>query len=206
MASCSKCEYVNRPEAKRCGGCGAVMMEAGVGRAPQALQGGGPVRPTVHEGGAGGGAVPPTRLERGAQMGGAADPTRVEGHPGAGRYQQGAPNHTVFSEEAVRPIAGWLVVLRSLSLPLYKEIPIYMGANNLGRDAALGPHCVDDPNVSTQQALVQAEEGGVLLMNTSTTNPTQINRQPIRHAALNKGDEVRMGRTTMVFVPMPQGG
>jgi len=137
-------------------------------------------------------------------MGGAADPTRVEGHPAAGRHQHGAPAHTILHEEAVRPLAGWLVVLRSRSVPLYKEIPIFVGANNLGRNAALGVHCVDDPNVSNQQALVQAEAGAVLLMNTSTTNPTQVNRQPVRHAQLNKGDEVRMGRTTLVFVPMPQ--
>jgi hypothetical protein len=137
-------------------------------------------------------------------MGGAADPTRVEAPPAPGRFAGASPQQTVFHEEAVRPLAGWLVVLRSRSMPLYKEIPIFFGANNLGRNPALGPHHVEDPNVSAQQAVIHAEEGVVAVMNTSTTNPTQVNRQPVRHVALQKGDELRLGRTTLVFVPMPQ--
>jgi pSer/pThr/pTyr-binding forkhead associated (FHA) protein len=111
----------------------------------------------------------------------------------------------MYHEDTVQPLAGWFVVLRSRSMQPYRDIPIFVGRNKIGRDPNLGPHCVPEPNASAEHAMVIAEDGQVEIMDLGSANGTIVNNKPVpRSAVLSDGDMVRIGKTTMVFVPMPQ--
>ena len=217
MASCSKCGYENRPKAKRCGQCGSPIMSAGLGygESPgKGAPGGGNMLPTIPESGGGGG-LPPTIQESAGQlpqpgfqpgearMGGAAstvqeDPAHLPGPRGA------VGPRTQLHEEVSKPIAGWLVVLRSRTMRPYHDIPLFKGRNMLGRSPSRGPHYIEDSNASTEHALAIANDDGVDLTDLGSSNGTVVNNQRIRTHTLQKGDMVKVGKTTMVFVPMPR--
>ena len=215
MATCPKCGFNNAPNAKFCGSCGAPSMAAGVGYqdAPRPVQVGSPapqggMLPTVPEVG-GGAPMQPMGIGHGdARVGGAAStvqedyPGGVPPRPGMGPLQGGAPK-TQLHEEAAKPIAGWLVVLRSRSMRPYQDIPIFVGRNMLGRNPGLGPHYVEDGNASAEHAMVLTNDAGVEIMDLGSGNGTTVNNQKIRSCALNKGDMVRIGKTVMVFVSFP---
>ena len=127
-------------------------------------------------------------------------------HPGGAAPGRGpAPGRgTVLSSEVSRDIAGWLVVLRSRLMSPYTEIPIFSGRNVLGR--ANTPDLrqrVSDDGVSEQHSLVVAEPGRVQITDMGSSNGTWVNSQRTPGAVLNKGDQVRLGKTTFVFIPMP---
>jgi len=178
------------------GGGGAVPptqpeMHVGGGVPPTVAEGfGGPIPPTEPEGYAG--QAPPTEYEDAGGGGGGG---------GMAGFQTG-PN-TVLAEEESKPLSGWLVVLRSRSMPLYKEVPIFKGANTLGKSPHLGVHMIADTNVSGQHAVIVGENGVAQITDLGSTNGTMVNRQQVRSAALTKGTEVKLGKTTFVFVPLP---
>jgi hypothetical protein len=202
---CSSCAWDNRDGAKRCSGCGSPLMEAGTGyqspaAAGNAAPGGkGNNLPTVAE-------VLPQSLGRGNFL-----PTVPEGSAGhmhhgvAGAGLSPAPARgTVLSSEVSRDIAGWLVVLRSRLMSPYTEIPIFSGRNVLGR--ANTPDLrqrVSDDGVSEQHSLIVAEPGRVQITDMGSSNGTWVNSQRTPGAVLKKGDQVRLGKTTFVFIPMP---
>lgn len=182
-------------------------MASGVGLSGGAIPpigappGGGNFKPTVPEIGgaaAGGGGAP--------QIGGAASTVHEDqqaGIPQAGGLGGGA--RTMFHEEVGRPLAGWLVVLRSREMAPYQEIPIFSGKNKLGRDPSYGNQCISDANASSEHAMIMAEEGKVELMDLGSGNGTKLNNQLVpRTADISPGDMIRIGKTTMVFVEMPQ--
>lgn len=206
---CTKCRAPNRDGAKFCVGCGEPIMSAGVSYGAQSPA---PAPPA-----GGGGNYNPTELQTagsgpgGFQMGGAA-PTALETvHSRAGGAQgpPGAAGGTIIAEDDVRPLAGWLVVLRSNDVPVYRDVPIFMGQNRLGRDAGLGQQSIPDRLVSRDHAIAVAMDGPggrqVQLSNLSDKNGTLVNRAKIQTTVLNGGDMVRMGKTTMVYVPYPEG-
>ena len=214
---CPSCGQDNGPNKKFCRGCGTPLMSAGVGYGSQGQQAGGGAPPR--------GNWDPTQVETTgpvshrpaqAQFGGAADPTQFEQPPHGGGFgpQPGArqpasnrPGNTILQEEAAKPLAGWLVVLRSRSLSPYLDVPVFMGQNRIGRSPAHGPQCVADQQVSQDQAIIVAQDGPegrlVQLTNLSTTNATQVNKRKVQSVSLGDGDLVKMGTTTMVFVPYP---
>lgn len=211
---CPSCGQDNGPNKKFCRGCGNPLMAAGVGYG----SGGGGSEPARR------GNWDPTQLETTgapsqrpaqAQFGGAAERTQLEGAPGGGFAPQGLgrqpasnrPGGTMLQEEAARPLAGWLVVLRSRSVSPYVDVPVYMGQNRIGRTPAHGAQCIQDQQVSSDQAIIVAQDGPdgrlVQLTNVSTTNATLVNKRKVQSVALADGDTVKMGTTTMVFVPYP---
>lgn len=200
MPRCSDCGFNNRETAKRCAGCGAPLMSAGVGRSdPTPVRAAAPPPPTVPEAVNVPSPVAPTRHESVQPL----PATRLEGHAGAGQYQGGAQGRTVLQEEAVRPLSGFLVVLRSASMPQYQEVPIFLGANTLGRNPALGVHCIQDENVSTQHAVVVGERGRAEITDLGSSNGTIVNEKKVRTTFLQKGDMVKLGRSRFVFIPVP---
>jgi hypothetical protein len=229
MATCTSCGFQNHQDARLCAGCGAPIMSASVGRQPAAPSAGGvpPTRmesafsaptpgmaggvpPTRLEGGAAG--IPPTRMEGGAAgippttlEGGAAGvaPTRLEGQPGFGGPSSGGAPRTMLQEEQAKPISGWLVALRSRTVSLYSDIPIFMGANTVGRSPQLGQHYVADPGASSQHAVIVGGRGMADITDLGSANGTMVNRKPIRTHSLAPGDEVRLGKTSYVWVPLP---
>lgn len=216
MAQCDKCGSENRPNARFCGQCRAPLVE-GVGyaagghggQAPQAPPAPpkGNLNPTIPEGAwpAGGGAV------GGARVGGAAGETTLE--PGQGQGGYGAPHSplapppaqspggTVYSEAVQRDMAGWLVVLHSRAVAPYMDVPLYTGQNKLGRTQLM------DPEASGDHLIIAAElePAGVVatLIDQGSRNGTNVNRQRVRTHELQKGDEIRIGKTTFVYVPRP---
>ena len=196
MATCSSCSYDNRSGAKRCGGCGSPLMDAGVGSANPVVapqQPAGNLNPTISEDE--GPAAPPA----GIRSGGAVASTIFEGGAGGPASSRKGPNRTVIEEEEARPLAGWLVVLRSRAdIAPYTEIPLYMGKNVLGRLNVLGP----DKNISEEHALVIGSDENAQLTDMGSSNGTSVNNEQVDSHTLARGDMVRMGKTTMVFVPM----
>ena len=210
------CGHMNSPEAKVCGRCGEVLMGAGVGYNDRAPAMGAAVPPTRPESpGVGGvpptqqefggeGAVPPTNVENpdglNIQMGGAAEAGPIPGMPQGPR---GGVGRTILQEETYKPLAGWLVVVRSKQVAPYTEIPIYKGNNTIGRNPALGNHCLNDEKVSTQHLLLIASSAGVDLTDLGSSNGTVVNNQQVRTHHLERGDRVRLGLTTAIFIPLP---
>jgi hypothetical protein len=141
-------------------------------------------------------------------MGGAASapPTQYEGDgPGPAIASSGrAAPRTVLHEEATRPLAGWFVVLRSTNVPAYKEIPVFQGRNVIGRSPALGVQSLPDAKASSEHCRILANEHGVEIMDLDSANGTKVNNQRVRNVQLQKGDMVRLGSTTMVYVPLPE--
>lgn len=202
MITC-RCGRENRPTAKVCSQCGSPLMAAGVGHgAGNGVSMGGaavgygpgnmlPTVPGTNAGGSYGGGrqpAPPTVNEDAAT-----GPMPV--------YRPPAGARTVMHEEASRPIAGWLVVLRG-QMPAYHDVPIYEGRNQIGRNPSLGAQTLHDANASDAHAIIQADASGVVLHDTSR-NGTSVNNQRVQSVQLKKGDHVGMGKTTFVFVPFP---
>lgn len=191
MANCT-CGFQNRPGASFCRGCGARLGGGGGG-------GGAP---------SGGGGAPATELQGDGgrlgpvHVGGAvAQPTRPRAPGQWSPAQPGrATPRTIIEEEAVKPLAGWLVVLRSHEVPAYHDVPIFVGKNEIGRNP--GPQQIADGRASGQHAILIARNGEVVLTDLST-NGTLINNQQITTQALRHGDRVRIGGTTLVFVAYP---
>ena len=199
MTSCPNCQHANAPTARFCGNCRHELKGTVVQDAPQ-----GAMNPTLFE--EGGADMAPIRgFQPGDfKRGGAADATVQEGHPGAGQYQHGAAGHTMLHEDACEPIAGWLVVLRSRSMPLYKDIPIFHGTNTLGKNPGRVEHVIDDSVASRTHCMLVGSEQGVDLTDLNSSNGTFVNNKQVRMQSLAKGDMVKIGKTTMVFVPVPQ--
>jgi len=184
------------PVLRAAGGVPPTRMEL-AGSAPVRPMGGA-LPPTRMEGGAAG--VPPTRMEGGAA---ALPPTRMEGQQAPGGRPNGGAPRTMLQEDTAKPVSGWLVALRSRSVPLYSDIPVFMGANTVGRSPQLGKHYVADPGASSQHAVIVGGHGVADITDLGSANGTMVNRKPIRTHALSKGDEVRFGKTSYVWIPMP---
>jgi len=137
-----------------------------------------------------------------AQVGGAAR-TVQEGLGQAPRRGPAIRPKTEMEGDVEKPLAGWLVVLRSNDMPAYQDVPIFRGRNMLGRDSRHGPHCIGDGKVSGEHALILADEDGVQLTDLGSSNGTVVNNKKVKSHVLKHGDMVKLGKTTLVFVPMP---
>lgn len=221
MLVCPKCNHQNRPTAKFCSGCRTPLV-AGVGYSgpagPSAPAGppAGNMNPTIPEGawtpGAGQAPANPGPAGLGARVGGAAAETTLEqggggggGPPWAGGGQPWAPNMapggTVYSEEVARDVAGWLVAIRSRTVPRYTDIPIHNGQNKLGRAQLLDPEASSDQMILAAQ--ITAEGANVTIIDQGSRNGTFINQKRVQTQLLQKDDMIRVGKTTFVFIPRP---
>ena len=194
MARCPKCNHDNPATAQFCGNCRNSL--SGYSDGPK-------LAPTQYEE-AGAGMAPIQAFRPGDfKPGGAAASTVQQGHPGAGQYQHGAPGRTILHEEAYQPVSGWLVVLRSRSMPLYRDIPIFHGPNTLGKAPEKSEHMISDDLASRKHTLLVGSDTGVDLTDLGSSNGTYVNNQQVKTHTLQKGDMVKIGKTTMVYVPLP---
>jgi hypothetical protein len=193
MHNCNKCGADNPPGSKFCGGCGSPIMSAGVSLAPGGAAGGGvrPAEPTRLEAPGPGGGASPTVHE-----GGPAAPTAYEG----GRGPLGA---TVYVEDDSRRLAGFLVVLRGRTDKPYTDFPLYEGKNPIGHSAARPQISLEDQKVSREHATVMVQHGQCTVIDVGSSNGTFVNDKKVLHEELKHGDKVRLGGTTLVFVPIP---
>lgn len=213
MTMCSGCGHQNSQTAKMCGQCGTPLMSAGVGyggpESPPPFPGGGNVLPTIPEGMPGGaaaglgnirvGGAEPTIME--GPAGGA--PAFGAGPQGQGRFPGAGGPKTQMAEEVSKPVAGWLVVMRSRALSPYQDIPIYKGRNLLGRAAPEPVQSIADSNASNQHALILSENGSTTITDLGSANGTIVNNERVQAKPLEKGDRIKIGKTTFVFVPVP---
>lgn len=219
MAVCTRCGTENPPGAKFCKNCREPQMAAGVGGglppvapfvAVPAIPGGGYVAaaPTVPAPGLGHVPAAPTRPDGPAfpglpAPGFHAAPTQVEG--GFGRAAAG---QTVLEEEETRKVLGFLVVMKGPGAPPYADFPIHDGRNVIGRPGPEVGIALADPEVSTQHAAIVCNGGAFTLMDLASSNGTYVDgrRERIVHSPLVHGTRVKVGRTTLVFVPVPGVG
>ena len=225
MSACPKCNKDNPSTAKFCGKCGHVFMSGGVkypgagGASPDPTympsgpsgdsgktympRGGGNMQATEL-----GNSVPGAAGASGLQIGGAATVQETNSSitpaaPFVGGGGGGGPR-TQLAEEESKPLAGWLVVLRSRAMAPYTDIPVYEGRNIIGRDPSRGPHYFQDPNASEEHLLLVAKNGSVRATDLGSSNGTLVNNELIDAAVLKRGDMVRIGKTTLVFIPLPE--
>ena len=110
---------------------------------------------------------------------------------------------TVLQEDVSKPIGGWFVVLRSREVPPYREIPLFEGNNMIGRLPDLGPQCLTDSLASEQHARIVVDKASCTLIDMGSKNGVTVNNQKIATHRLKRGDRVKIGKTTMVFIPLP---
>ena len=160
-----------RPSPQAGGGLGNVQVGGAAATVPRAP-------------GAPGHGAPPTAFQGGGQaMGG-----------------RGQSPRTRVADEALKPVAGWLVVLRSRHVQPYVDLALHEGRNEIGRDP--GPLQLNDPRASGRHAMAVARDGEVVLTDLSQ-NGTAVNNQMIQSHPLQAGDMVKIGGTTLVYVPFP---
>ncbi len=157
---------------------------------------------------------PPRGAGGGAQeaAGGMSPPSApMQGRPGPfppGVAGLGGGLRTQLHDEAShRPLAGWLVVLRSPFLPPYHDVPVFLGRNLVGRSVPEPRHSIADPSVSEQHAALvatqQVDGVTVKVVDLASANGTRVNGRRVDNAVLSRGDRLRVGKTTFVFVPVP---
>ena len=210
MARCTTCGVENKGGAKFCRSCGGAIgggtrfcpnghvLEAHMTECPYCPRPGGfvggpsgPAPPTIPEGHPSPSA--PT------QRGGTVDKTRPPRWV-AGKQGKKKANATVLYHEEDKPLAGWLVVLRSPSETIYKDFRLELGNNELGRggDSKI---VISDPGVSTRHALLICREDGFRLTDMGSGNGTFLNNVQIDSEPLKPGDILKLGKTQLVFVP-----
>ena len=106
----------------------------------------------------------------------------------------------VYHEED-KPLRGWLVVLKSRQEKIYQDFKLYEGNNSIGRGGSPAKLPINDDGISSEQAMLVCKEGSYRLMDLGSANGTWVNGERAEHVPLNAGDMVRIGKTTMVFVP-----
>jgi len=137
------------------------------------------------------------------QMGGAAVPSTDQAGWSGQQQAFDAGPRTVLQEDVSKPIGGWFVVLRSREVPPYREIPLFEGNNMIGRLPDLGPQCLTDSLASEQHARIVVDKASCTLIDMGSKNGVTVNNQKIATHRLKRGDRVKIGKTTMVFIPLP---
>jgi pSer/pThr/pTyr-binding forkhead associated (FHA) protein len=66
--------------------------------------------------------------------------------------------------------------------------------------------CLDDPRASRVHATVTLREGGAVLEDLGSANPTRVNEQPVSEWRLRSGDAIRVGRSVLLYLAGGAGG
>ncbi len=218
MARCT-CGVENVDSAKFCKACGQPIMAAGVAAPGGGFPGrGGPGQPFQQ------GWAPIDAPSPRAGQFGQVPPTRMEGHAAQGQrptaLEDGAlprdkgtvfdvggnvhraGNHTVVVGDETRHVVGFLVAVRGKGAPPYTDFPIFDGKNPIGS----GPGnqiVLRDERVSSQHATIVAQGGVCTLMDLGSSNGTVVNGKKILHEPLAHETQIRLGGTSLVFIPVP---
>ena len=214
MNTCPACGAPNKPGAKFCRGCGnGLSGSAG----PVASSGGGGQQVCanghVYEGAAcpycpkGGRPVAQATVPEGES-----NPPPPMAAAGSGPFsipkkktvvdgvQPRAPRRgTIVDEQVTHRLVGWLVVLVSAEEASYKDFRIKDGKNIIGRRGNPVDIAVNDNRISSQHAILVHKNGKYRVTDMGSANATWLNGQEIDSEALNDGDRIKMGRTTLVF-------
>lgn len=130
---------------------------------------------------------------------GSLDLVDAAGLPGA-RAKRKAPK----GDPGAPALRGWLVVLKSTALELFRDLRVRDGWNGFGRVGPGGdPRVQDvaDPLVSARHASLTVHEGVYVLEDAGSEHGTWVNDGRVQRAQIQAGDLVRLGGTTFVFVP-----
>ena len=94
---------------------------------------------------------------------------------------------------------GWLVTTRGKRVGLVYRLG---KDNTVGRDASQCDIVIDEDTISARHARVKLERGRFVLYDLASINGTLLNDQPTQRAILEDNDEIRVGRTRLVFKEM----
>ena len=104
----------------------------------------------------------------------------------------------------LRPVVGWLVCTEGPAR--YRDHPLFMGRNTLGRDAGNDVVVRGDKAISRRKQAVitfEPESRVFFITEGEGVNPTYLNGEALREAVdLSRHDKVRIGKTTLLFVPL----
>lgn len=91
-----------------------------------------------------------------------------------------------------------VALLVAVSGPYKGEVfQVYKGTNTIGRDDNQTVQLVDDTTISRRQARIDANNGNLVIINESATNPTKIEGQDIDEKELTDGDIIQIGSTRL---------
>ena len=204
MAFCPKGHHYDENTHHACPWCAQGSQPSGGGAAPAtqyeegAAQGG--YRPAYQ-----GGALPPIQpMPRDFLSGSAArGPTPVA--PLAGGSPLGTPQKTTYMEatEAAERLMGFLVITQTRHDEEHRYFRLRKGVNFVGR---IGSRCsveIRDEEISNQHVLLVCTNNATRAIDLDSRNGMTIGGDKFEIAELAEGDELRVGRTTLKFVPFP---
>ncbi|HOK52828.1 MAG TPA: FHA domain-containing protein [Armatimonadota bacterium] len=91
-----------------------------------------------------------------------------------------------------------VALLVAISGPYKGEtFKLFKGINTIGRDDNMTVQLVDDPTVSRNHARIDATNGGLIISNESSTNPTAVSGQEVTEKELSDGDIIQIGSTRL---------
>lgn len=76
----------------------------------------------------------------------------------------------------------------------------------VGRDGQQCELVLDDPEISSQHALIKYEQGRFVVYDMASTNGTFVNGHRVQRQSLMDGDRIRIGGTTLIFKEAGQAG
>jgi predicted RNA-binding Zn-ribbon protein involved in translation (DUF1610 family) len=80
-----------------------------------------------------------------------------------------------------------------------RVVPLQDGWTRIGR--SLSAHVrFDDPTVSRRHALLYRDDSGARILDDRSSNGTFVNGRRIEQADLSSGDEIKIGRVTLLFL------
>ncbi len=80
-----------------------------------------------------------------------------------------------------------------------KRLTVQQGALLIGRDPECQVDLDDDDEVSRHHALIEIRGGSPVIRDLGSTNPVQVNEQPVKEHRLRSGDRIEIGRTILEF-------
>lgn len=121
--------------------------------------------------------------------------------PAAGGQRR--PGGTVMDsdEEAIERLMGFLVITRSKHDDEHRYFRLSKGVNMIGTFGTRAAIEIRDPEISRQHALLVCTNTATRLVDLDSSNGTFVNDDRTEIASLKEGDEIRVGRTTLLFVP-----
>jgi hypothetical protein len=116
---------------------------------------------------------------------------------------QRRPGGTVMDsdEEAIERLMGFLVITRSKHDDEHRYFRLSKGVNMIGTFGTRAAIEIRDQEISRQHALLVCTNTATRLVDLDSSNGTFVNDDRTEIASLKEGDEIRVGRTTLVFVP-----
>lgn len=81
-----------------------------------------------------------------------------------------------------------------------REYPLPDGPSVLGRDPACAIHLPDEPKASKQHARIEVRGEGVEVEDLQSRNGTRVNGDPVERKALEEGDILQVGSTSLRLV------